>query len=767
MADNDIIDFYKKADNDNKPEEPLKEQVETPEPVVSEAVSVPVPESNDPFDKFLFNLAEKLKTEKKITEQQQQQFNERVVQPTTNPEDPFAKFLESFAGLVKEDENINKEENIKEATIDFINKLKNDDFFDYKKEKPKEDVKPEPKKKPKKYLPPKFVKKIEKVEEELPVTEQSTEPEPEQSSNPYLKELQTADKKKSKVEDKISGLSDIKKIISQQVQEQLSKYPNLGFTGGGGGTNAVQYAQGGTMNGDLTVNGTVNATTYLSGGTNLFNILSSSGGGGGAADRLTSGSAEFILDPDGKLHPLDNDLLTLQSENAALSAYTRIVLSPYGFFAYDNNSNSITFDSISDDIVITSQDLYEWTFNSEGKLVGPSGTLAVSGNVDVTNKFLSGGVDLADIFITSAEESQTLAYDTQTELLSITRGNSVSLASLNDKSYVNANFLALSGGLVSGPVRINNNLTVFGNLTATGTTTFANTVFSVTSSLSVVHIGSGPALYVGNNGDGDIASFYDIDQNVEVLHVGGINSSFPNVGIRVSNPNKTLTVAGEISATQDITTSGKFYIQNDGNSDQWNQAYNISTAYQSASSSFATNTTVNSVSSLLTPLTLTNTLTSQLLPTSVYQNASGTFATIAFSDSKYLPLSGGTITGNLDVQGQILSGGININQLLSSSGGGGGDPAVNTVVYTTSATWNNTTTAVQSNSASWFEPVRRFDYVTVASVDISYSGTAPFGTADNNPIWKLIRLTYNNNGTISNSASALNSWTGRLTATYV
>ena len=92
MADNDIIDFYKKADTNQTPEEPLKEQIETPELVVSEAVSVPVPESNDPFDKFLFNLAEKLKTEKKITEQQQQQFNERVVQPTTNPEDPFAKF---------------------------------------------------------------------------------------------------------------------------------------------------------------------------------------------------------------------------------------------------------------------------------------------------------------------------------------------------------------------------------------------------------------------------------------------------------------------------------------------------------------------------------------------------------------------------------------------------------------------------------------------------------------------------------------------------
>ena len=640
MADNDIIDFYKKADNNQVPDEPLKEQVETPEPVVSEAVAVPVPESNDPFDKFLFNLAEKLKTEKKITEQQQQQFNERVVKPTTNPEDPFAKFLESFAGLVKEDENINKEDNIKEATIDFINKLKNDDFFD--RDIPK--IIPKVKSKSKKYLPPKFAKKIETVEEELPVIEQSTEPEAEakqpEPSNPYLKELQTADKKKNKIEDKISGLSDIKKIIAQQVQEQLSKYPNIGFTGGGGGTNAVQYAEGGTMNGNLTVNGAVNATTYLSGGVNLANLLSSSGGGG-EADRLISGSASLILNPDGTIdfpndtiRPPDQTILTLESEYPALSSYTRIALSPYAFFAYDNEGNSITFDEVDNAIVLTSRDLYEWTFNSEGKLIGPSGTLAVSGNVDVTSKFLSGGVDLADIFITSAEESQTLAYDTQTELLSITRGNSVSLSSLNDKSYINSNFLKLSGGIISG------NLTIQGNVSALGTATFSNTIFTTTSALSVYNTGPGPALYVYQaSGPYDVASFYDGD-GVEVLHVGNSNiGGLGRVGVNVSVPNKELTVQGSISATDTIHANS------------------------------------------------------------------------------------------------YLSGGVNLLDIFSGGGGA--------------------------------TPIKRFDYVTVSNIDYSYSGSAAFGTLDTSPTWKLIRLTYANNGTISNSASAIDSWTGRLTATYV
>jgi hypothetical protein len=147
-------------------------------------------------------------------------------------------------------------------------------------------------------------------------------------------------------------------------------------------------------------------------------------------------------------------------------------------------------------------------------------------------------------------------------------GNSTqwNLASNTAINYTHANFLPLTGGIISGETRINNNLTVFGNLTATGTTTFANTVFSTTSALSVVHIGSGPAMWVGNNGDGDIASFYDIDSNVEVLHVGGNTGSFPNVGVKTSTPNKDFTVNGEISASNTI-------YDNVGNSNQWNTAY--------------------------------------------------------------------------------------------------------------------------------------------------------------------------------------------------
>jgi len=153
---------------------------------------------------------------------------------------------------------------------------------------------------------------------------------------------------------------------------------------------------------------------------------------------------------------------------------------------------------------------------------------------------------------------------------------------------------SLSNKTFVGPTRFNSDITIFGNLSCSGTQTFNNTVFSTTSAVSVVHVGSGPALWVGNNGTGDIASFYDIDQNVEVLHVGGNNGSFPNVGVKTSSPNVDFTVNGAISASSIIYSLS-------GNSNQWNSAY------------------------------------------STVQTTSGSWNPVG----KYLPLSGAAMTGNI------------------------------------------------------------------------------------------------------------------------
>ena len=140
--------------------------------------------------------------------------------------------------------------------------------------------------------------------------------------------------------------------------------------------------------------------------------------------------------------------------------------------------------------------------------------------------------------------------------------NSGTIALLSDTT----NYLPLSGGTITGATRINSNLTVTGNISAQGTAYFTNTLFTTTSALCAIANSSGPALYIGQKGSGDLASFYDLSPTpVEVLHVGA-SVGIPGVGIYTSTPNKELTVVGDISATKNFYDSV-------GNSSQWNNVY--------------------------------------------------------------------------------------------------------------------------------------------------------------------------------------------------
>ena len=59
-----------------------------------------------------------------------------------------------------------------------------------------------------------------------------------------------------------------------------------------------------------------------------------------------------------------------------------------------------------------------------------SSNLVTVQTLNATSQILSGGVDIGDIFITSAQESQTLTYNPESFKLSIDRGNEVSLSSI-------------------------------------------------------------------------------------------------------------------------------------------------------------------------------------------------------------------------------------------------------------------------------------------------------------------------------------------------
>lgn len=151
---------------------------------------------------------------------------------------------------------------------------------------------------------------------------------------------------------------------------------------------------------------------------------------------------------------------------------------------------------------------------------------------------------------------------------STVNGNSARWTSVYNNVQSNSAFYALDSNVVklTGGT-IDGNLTITGNITSFGSASFASTVYSTTSALSIVNVGNfGPALYVSNDGTGDLASFYDFDSEVEVFHIGGANGSNPYTGIRTSSPNKELTVVGDISATGVIWSL-------DGNSDNWNSVY--------------------------------------------------------------------------------------------------------------------------------------------------------------------------------------------------
>lgn len=330
-------------------------------------------------------------------------------------EDPFLKFFTQLGESLKKDKKDKKtrdkkRKQIEEAVQSLVERLKKqtsddkkieNDFFEKEKEEPIPELKPEtPSSEP-------FTDSSSETKVEEEFSTQNFEKEKDNKNfNPYVDQLKKSDSK-TEPPSRLKKITDIREFIGKEISKQFTQFqqqfPNFSFGSSGGGTNAVQFAQGGTMNGNLNVTG-----KYLSGGRDLIEIFSTLSGNNNhfiPPNKLISDSRELILNSDGTItFPLsntitspENSLLNLESQSS-LGTFTKIVLSPYGFFVYDQNSNSISFDSIDNDIVLTSQDQYEWKFNSEGILVGPqlNGTLAVSG-LNSYGPILSGGIDIAKL----------------------------------------------------------------------------------------------------------------------------------------------------------------------------------------------------------------------------------------------------------------------------------------------------------------------------------------------------------------------------------
>ena len=249
------------------------------------------------------------------------------------------------------------------------------------------------------------------------------------------------------------------------------------------------------------------------------------------------------------------------------------------------------------------------------------------------------------------------------------------------------------------------NVTINGNLTALGSSTFRNTIFTTTSALSVVNNGPGPALYVSQSpGNFDVASFYDQD-GIEVLHIGNAPTpgTLAKVGINESYPGAELTVNGTISSNGTITAE-------DGNSNDWNSNYTTT----NANSAFWTNAYTNLVT----------------------------------NSAAYL-LSGTDV--NL---GQIPVLSANWNNTYNAFSANSGK-------------YENSYTNLVTNSATYLGTTRQFDIVAVEPNSYNYLGYAVPGSTTSQSVWTIKRLYFSTAGTLLSSATITNAiWNNRYSYTY-
>jgi hypothetical protein len=223
-------------------------------------------------------------------------------------------------------------------------------------------------------------------------------------------------------------------------------------------------------------------------------------------------------------------------------------------------SNSVEYSKIDPTKIVTT-----------GGAIGFSNTTGLSTNVDNSSIEIAGNkLQVKASGVTNAMlVNDGIYFGDGTNSAKTTLGSTFEIkgtsnqitATFNDATNDNVTlsipslFVVPDQMTVVGTSRVQN-LSVGGNLFVAGSATFANTVFTTTSAISVINTGPGPALYVYQAaGLGAVASFYDGD-GIEVLHVGNAEPSGKGfVGINTSYPNVDLTVNGAISSNSSISAN--------------------------------------------------------------------------------------------------------------------------------------------------------------------------------------------------------------------
>lgn len=199
-------------------------------------------------------------------------------------------------------------------------------------------------------------------------------------------------------------------------------------------------------------------------------------------------------------------------------------------------------------------------YGSDAKLVvGVPGALFDQGTISVTN-------------LNAKNAQLTSIVATNASLTSLKVKNTVGIGTDNPQHTLH----------VVGDVII------YGTLTANGNSYFQNTLFTTTSSLSIINTGTGAGLTVSQEGNQPIVAFYDHESSISLWADG--DASRPGwVGVKTHTPNVEFTVNGSVSA------SGIVY-GSDSSSTQWTSVYNSTTANSGNWDTSFTTTNNNSAS---------------------------------------------------------------------------------------------------------------------------------------------------------------------------